>query len=352
MQKKFVMKKILVIEDTAEIRDNVMEYLSLANYKVFAAENGKQGIITALAEQPDLIICDIMMPELDGYGVFHALHKNELTRNTPFIFMTAKSEREDFRKGMELGADDYITKPFSGTELLNAVEGRLKKTQQLIQDLVPATKKAPVENLKEDLSQLTSGRNINKYKSRQVIFSEGNRPVCVYFVKKGKVKTFKTNDDGKGLVVGLFSAGDFLGHIALLENCNYRETAEAMEATELAIIPKDDFVQFVNNHSEANRMLMQMLAKDIGEKEEQLIGLAYNSLRKKVAAALLTVYNKYHDNETENFSLNISRESLAALAGTATESLIRTLTDFKNEKLIDLKEGIIFIPNIKAIQKI
>lgn len=346
------MKKILVIEDMAEIRDNVAEYLSLANYKVFAAENGKQGIITAITERPDLIICDIMMPELDGYGVFHALHKNELTRNIPFIFMTAKSEREDFRKGMELGADDYITKPFSGTELLNAVEGRLKKNQQLIEDMVPAEKKAPVENLKESLNQLTSDRNINKYKSKQVIFSEGNRPLCVYFIKKGKVKIFKTNDDGKDLVVGLFNAGDFLGHIALLENSNYRETAEAMDATELAIIPKDDFVQFVNSHPEANRMLMQMLTKSIAEKEDQLIGLAYNSLRKKVAAALLTIYNKYHDDSIENFSLNISRDSLAALAGTATESLIRTLTDFKNEKLIDLKEGIIFLLNIKALQKI
>lgn len=346
------MKKILVIEDMAEIRDNVSEYLSLANYKVFASENGKQGIVTALTERPDLIICDIMMPELDGYGVFHALHKNELTRNTPFIFMTAKSEREDFRKGMELGADDYITKPFSGTELLNAVEGRLKKTQQFIEDILPAMPRTQGVNLKESLDQLTSDRNINRYKSKQVIFSEGNRPVCVYFVRKGKVKIFKTNDDGKGLVVGLFNAGDFLGHIALLENSNYRETAEAMETTELAVIPKDDFIQFVNDHPEANRMLIAMLAKNITEKEDQLIGLAYNSLRKKVATALLTVYNKYHDSAIDNFSLNISRENLATLAGTATESLIRTLTDFKNEKLIDLKEGVIFILSIKALQKI
>lgn len=348
----FVMKNILVIEDMAEIRDNVSEYLSLANYKVFTAENGKQGIIAAITQRPDLIICDIMMPELDGYGVFHALHKNELTRNIPFIFMTAKSEREDFRKGMELGADDYITKPFSGTELLNAVEGRLKKNRQLIEDMLPAMPKAQDVNLKESLDQLINDRNINRYKGKQVIFSEGNRPVCVYFVKKGKVKIFKTNDDGKGLVVGLFNAGDFLGHTALLENSNYRETAEAMEATELAIIPKDDFVQFLNTHPDANRMLMQMLAKNIAEKEDQLIGLAYNSLRKKVAAALLALYNKYHDNDPENFSLNISRENLATLAGTATESLIRTLTDFKNEKLIDLKEGVIFLLNIKALQKI
>ena len=80
---------------------------------------------------PDLIICDIMMPVLDGYGVLHAVHKNTTIKNTPFIFLTAKTERSDFRKGMELGADDYITKPFEGIELLNAVESRLKKTDLL-----------------------------------------------------------------------------------------------------------------------------------------------------------------------------------------------------------------------------
>jgi len=125
------MKKILLIEDNDDIRENTAEILELANYKVVTAPNGKVGIETALAEQPDLIVCDIMMPVLDGYGVLHALHKNEAVKNIPFIFLTAKTERSDLRRGMELGADDYITKPFSGTELLNAIEGRIKKADLL-----------------------------------------------------------------------------------------------------------------------------------------------------------------------------------------------------------------------------
>ncbi|HTH32036.1 MAG TPA: response regulator, partial [Lacibacter sp.] len=125
------MKKILLIEDNDDIRENTAEILELANYKVVTAANGKLGIETALSEQPDLIVCDIMMPVLDGYGVLHALHKNESVKNIPFIFLTAKTERSDLRRGMELGADDYITKPFSGTELLNAIEGRLKKADLL-----------------------------------------------------------------------------------------------------------------------------------------------------------------------------------------------------------------------------
>ncbi|MEO7045074.1 MAG: response regulator, partial [Ferruginibacter sp.] len=106
------MKKILLIDDNDDIRNNTAEILEISNYDVVTAENGIIGVQKAIEHKPDLIICDIMMPELDGYGVLHAVHKNEAIKNTPFIFLTAKTERTDFRKGMELGADDYITKPF------------------------------------------------------------------------------------------------------------------------------------------------------------------------------------------------------------------------------------------------
>jgi CRP/FNR family cyclic AMP-dependent transcriptional regulator len=128
------MKKILLIEDNEDIRNNTAEILQLSNYNVIVAENGKVGVEKAIECKPDLILCDIMMPVLDGYGVMHAIHKNDALKNTPFIFLTAKSERSDFRKGMELGADDYITKPFNGTELLNAVDSRLKKIELLRQE--------------------------------------------------------------------------------------------------------------------------------------------------------------------------------------------------------------------------
>src|SRR6185436_2242116 len=131
------MKKILLIEDNDDIRNNTAEILELSNYKVIVAENGKIGAEKAIEHKPDLIICDIMMPELDGYGVLHAVQRNDAIKNTPFIFLTAKTERSDLRKGMESGADDYITKPFDGTELLNAVSSRLKKIDLLKQDIRP-----------------------------------------------------------------------------------------------------------------------------------------------------------------------------------------------------------------------
>src|SRR5688500_19068009 len=122
------MKKILLIEDNLEVRENTVEILSLANYNIVSAENGKIGVELAQKEKPDLIICDIMMPELDGYGVLHILNKKKETAGIPFIFLTAKTEKTDIRKGMNLGADDYLTKPFDDTDLLNAIEARLRKS--------------------------------------------------------------------------------------------------------------------------------------------------------------------------------------------------------------------------------
>src|SRR6476620_131370 len=121
------------MEDNKDIRENIAEILNFAGYGVIKAENGKIGIEMATREKPAIIICDIMMPELDGFGLLHLLRKNPETQHLPFIFITAKTERSDFRKGMEMGADDYIMKPFTQIELINAVESRLKKVEILNQ---------------------------------------------------------------------------------------------------------------------------------------------------------------------------------------------------------------------------
>src|SRR5471030_1618817 len=122
-------KCILIIEDNNDIRESTAEILELAGYNVKQASNGKTGVDLAQQHKPDVILCDIMMPELDGYGVLFLLGKNPDTATIPFIFLTAKAERVDFRKGMEMGADDYLTKPFDDMELLNAIESRLKKKE-------------------------------------------------------------------------------------------------------------------------------------------------------------------------------------------------------------------------------
>jgi len=350
------MKKILLIEDNDDIRENTVEILELANYKVIFAANGKIGVEKALQEKPDLIICDIMMPVLDGYGVLHAVHKNDAIKNTPFIFLTAKTERNDFRKGMELGADDYITKPFEGTELLNAVDSRLKKIDLLKQQLTPGLKGleqlADISFGKNSLHSLAQKSDTNTYRKKEIIFSEGNHPRSLFYVISGKVKTYKTNDAGKELVTELYAAGDFMGFVPLLENTVYKDNAEALEPTELATIAKEDFQDLLNTNPEVSKQLVRLLAKNVSTKEDMLIALAYNSLRKKVAESLIMLQSKYQQAHEEKFSIDISRENLASIAGTATESLIRTLSDFKNEKLIEIANGNITIINKKKLERL
>lgn len=334
------MKKILLIEDNDDIRSNTAEILELANYEVFTAENGIKGIEKAVEVSPDLIICDIMMPELDGYGVLHTVHKNALLKNTPFIFLTAMTERNDFRKGMEMGADDYITKPFTGIELLNAVDGRLKKLDLLKEDLSPGIESIhylmDTASGKDHLKILAEDGNVNRYRKNQIIYSEGNYPNRLFYLIKGKVKVLKSNEYGKELVTELFSAGDFFGYVAMLEGSTYRDSAATLEDCEIATISKEDFDKLISTNKEVTQKFIRLLAKNVSNKEEQLINIAYNSLRKKVADALLTLHKRYYADTAKATTMIISRGSLATIAGTAKESLIRTLGDFRDEKLIEI----------------
>lgn len=346
-------RKILLIEDNEDIRENTAEILELSNYDVATAENGKVGVEKALAQKPDLIICDIMMPVLDGYGVLHLIHKNEQLAGVPFIFLTAKSERTDLRKGMEMGADDYITKPFTEIELLNAIESRFKKL-----DLMKKEYSSDPQGLKEMIGELTGSKSLdelageadeNIYKKKQVIYAEGNHPYKLFYVKKGKVKTSMSNEDGKTLTTGLYGDGDFFGYTALIEGTTYKETAEAIDESVICDIPVDDFKVLLKDNNDTSRKIIRLLTNNISEKEEQLLNIAYNSLRKRVATALVTLLRKYGKDKPEPFVINLSREDLANIAGTATESLIRTLSDFKSEKLIDIHGGNITILNEKKL---
>mgnify|MGYP000521764894 CR=1 FL=1 len=347
------MKTILLIEDNKEMRENTSEILELSNYKVFTAENGKIGVEKAQKEKPDLIICDIMMPVLDGYGVLHLLSKKPETANIPFIFLSAKAERSDFRKGMEMGADDYVTKPFDDIELLNAIESRLKKSDLAKKEFEkgPEGFDSFIKEVKsiEALKKLSEKYDTSSYKKKQVIYNEGSTPRAVYFVKKGKVKTFKTNDLGKELINSLYNEGDFFGYLALLEDGKYTDSAMTLEDSEISMIPKEDFYSLVYKSPEVSRKFISILSNNILEREEQLMKLAYNSVRKRCAEALVTLYNKYKKEDEKKFSINISREDLAQIVGTATETVIRTLSDFKDEKLIEVSGSTIAVTNIDKL---
>jgi DNA-binding response OmpR family regulator len=197
------MKDILIIDNNKNILQNTAELLELSNYKVITASSGKAGVEQAIENEPDLILCDIMMPELDGYGVLHMVRKIAELEQTPFIFVTAKTGKSEIRKGMSMGADDYITKPFDTTDLLNTIETRLKKSElvkkriTLCIESVNKTISSPCGD--QILRKFVEGRNVNYYSNRQRIFSENNHALCLYYVQKGSVKVFKTNDGGKEL---------------------------------------------------------------------------------------------------------------------------------------------------------
>lgn len=346
-------RKILLIEDNAELRDNTAEIIELSNYDVITAGDGKEGLALAVKELPDLIICDIMMPILDGYGVIHALQKNELTRNIPFIFFSAKSEKQDWRKGMDLGADDYITKPFTGTELLSAIDRRLKKS-----DLIKSDFGNALEGLKTMLkTQMTDEEflemfkeNTVKFKKKEIIYRDGNKPKSIFYIQKGKARTYKTNEEGKELSIDLLGEGDFLGYLPVLGGTNYTESAETLEESVISELPSTTFEKLLHSNPVVMEKFAKILSNTMIEKERQLLALAYNSLRKKVAESLLTLSEKYKKQGDEIFAMQISRENLASIAGTATESLIRTLSDFKEEKLIDIKDGKIVLLNEKKLK--
>lgn len=346
---------ILLIEDNPEMSENIVSILELANYNVLAAPNGKIGVEIAQQKVPDLILCDVMMPELDGYGVLHILNKRPETAGIPFIFLTAKADKSDFREGMNLGADDYITKPFDGFDLLKVIEIRLKKNSLLksnynndLQDVNAFFSKA--KELKE-FQKLSENRPLRTFKKKDMLFMEGQSPNDLYFISKGSVKTYKMNYDGKELVTDIHKEGSFLGYTPLLEDKPYNETAEALEDTQVAIIPKNDFLMLLYSSKDVARKFIQLLSNNLDETEKRLLDVAYQSVRQRVAGALLQIREKYATPGHEDI-ISFARRDISGLIGTATESLNRTLADFKDEGLIEIMDEGLKILDRKKLERL
>ncbi len=332
------MKKILIIEDNPEVRENIEEILELSGYDTDSAPDGKIGVEKALTNPPDLILCDIMMPVLDGFGTLNILSKKPATSEIPFIFLTAKSEKEDFRRGMNLGADDYVTKPFYKDELLQVIETRLKKWDRLKKQFDKTEKglSAFIDEARgyESLKELSRKHKTQELNRKALLFSEGDFPRYLYFVNSGKMKLFKTNDYGKEYIISISNPGDFFGYTALIKNETYNFSVMAMEDSSVSMIPKEDFLKLLQANRDVSSRFIKMLSDNIAQKEEQLLQLAYDSIRKRVADALLLLKAK-----EDKPMLHILREDLARMVGTAKESVIRMLTEFKNEGLIDIQGG-------------
>jgi len=345
-------KKILIIEDNIDIRENVVELLELAGFIVLEAENGRLGVELAMKQIPDIILCDIMMPELDGYGVLYLLSKNPETSAIPFIFLTAKAEKIDLRKGMELGADDYLTKPFDDIELMNAIESRLKKKETQKNFYSKSLDRLDSLIGKNDglgeLKKIISERKSRQFKKNQVIYYEGDKGNGLHLLISGKVKTVKLTEDGRELMTGILHADEYLGIHAMLTNEPYSDTATALEDCTLCMIPKDSIDQLLHLYPDVSKAFIKLLANDLREKEDQLLQLAYHSVRKRMAETILKLHNQPgHDED----GFKITREDLAAMAGMATETVSRTLSDFKDEGLIEKKGSNIRVLDVSRLTR-
>lgn len=346
------MKKILVIEDTLEVRENICEILELAGYQVDDAPDGKIGVEKAMNNAPDLILCDVMMPELDGFGVLKILNKRAETNKIPFIFLTAKAEKSDFRKGMGLGADDYITKPFDDAELLDAIEMRLKKHEQFAS--ISGNSDEGIKRLfsearaKDEFEKLSEGKETRSFNRKDMVFEAGGVPRWLYLIIEGQVKLYRNNEFGKELITHLYKEGEFFGYFPLINESNFDNSAVALTDSKLRLIPKEDFMLLLYNNREFAAQFIKMLSNSMNSTEQELIELAYSSVRRKVANALVA-FATTQLNQT-NMVIRVSRDNLASRAGTAKETLIRTLSDFKSEGLIDIDGGAISIQDLKKLQ--
>lgn len=350
------MKKILIIEDDTVLRENTAELLGLENYRVFTAANGKIGIEQAKLQNPDIIVCDIMMPEVDGYGVLEAISKNISTQHIPFIFLSAKTEHKEIRKGMDLGADDYLTKPFEEEELLSAIESRLAKAVLIakmgnnLSDGNSSKKVDSIRNLNELKNFFDDNGDLLSFKKGDTIYQDGDHSNKICLILKGVVKSHKMDESGKELITALYKADDFIGFTSFIDNIPYQESASAVENVELAAISKKHLKEVLGKSQNVSLELLNVLTDNLSEVKEQLLQMAYSSVRKKTAQTILQFSKILSEKKGDAFK--ISRSDLASVAGIATESLIRTLSGFKKDGLIEIEGRNIRILDLEKLHGI
>lgn len=341
------MKKILIIEDQLELRENLAEILELAGYQPMTAEDGKKGVQAMRSDRPDLILCDVMMPELDGFGVLKIVNNDPRLMHIPFIFLTAKTELQDMRKGMTLGADDYITKPFDDADLIECIKMRLAKCERLqavTHDTEGIRHFFSEAKANKKIQELSENREVRHLVKKDTIYEKGQRCRYLYHIISGQVKLYQVSDHGKDLITKICGHGDYLALQSVISDLHHLEHAQTMEDTEVLLIPVEDVRTVLFNDRDLAVKLIQMLSAQSSDVQTQLVQLAFGSVREKVAAALI----RLHDIRGERIS--ISREDLAAMAGTAKETVIRTLTDFKSEGMIEVSGHDIVISDLGQLQ--
>lgn len=352
------MRKILIIEDNEVVRENTADLLELSHYTVRTSADGISGIEKAINFIPDLIICDIMMPEMDGYQVLEALQADSKTAGIPFIFLSAKADKSDVRKGMNLGADDYLTKPFEENELLDAIDSRLKRHDFLHKEFsrdmsgFSAFMEHAAAFLNQDYIERIYYSKV--YSQKDLLFMEGNGANFLYYIKKGLVKTYKSTEGGKELITGISQEGDFVGPLSLLNpRGTYLESALILEDSEIYRIPKTDFIHLLRENKVVSKKFIDLISIDLIDAQEQLVNLAYSPVRQRLALMLIKLQRAGLIQDETHKGIDIAREDLAGMVGTATETVIRALSDLKDKGVIQMgKARRILIENPQKLKDI
>lgn len=338
------MKRILLIEDNLDVRETTAELLELEGYDVISAENGKIGVEKALQYLPDLIVCDVMMPIMDGYEAFEKISNNCKTSHIPFIFLTAKAERSDIRKGMKMGADDYLTKPFQPNELNEAIEVRLKRHDFLRKEFSKDVN--GVNDFLNDASKYLDYERISKkyrvkhYEVKDIVFKENKNARYLFFIKSGMIKTYKFTDSGKEFLTGVHNEEKFIGQLSLLHpRGKYLETAEVLHNAEIYEIPKSDFINLLYGTQEVSQKFIEIISNNLIEFQQQLADMAYATVKQRVARTLLSLHNKGVIKDGISEGVDMAREDFAGLVGIATETAIRSLSKLRDQGIIAMGDG-------------
>lgn len=337
------MHKVLIIEDNEPIRENLCEILELADYETHAASDGKEGIQLAYQVKPDLILCDVMMPKLDGFGVLKILKENKNTTDIPFIFLTAKGEKEDFRKGMTLGADDYIPKPFDDVELLETVKYRIERSKRQAKGMssIKKSDKTIAEELRNAIPQAES-KNINV---KEYLFKQDTNPNWLYYIEAGLIKLYHTNEYGKEIIFQIVGPGTYIGFEEIVSDHKYQLSAVCLNDAIVKYYPRNNVEALILEYPSYMVYFSTATIAKYQSSIDRISDMAYDSVRQKVAKSLL-----YFSNVRNGLEIIATRDDLANYAGIAKESFVRMLKEFKEEKLISVKDKKIQIEDMETLK--
>lgn len=347
-------KSILIIEDDEVLRENTKELLEQSEFRIITAANGRIGIEKALKFLPDLILCDILMPQMNGYEVLEHLCNHNPTRNIPFIFISAKTNHDEIRRGMNLGADDYITKPFSEIDLLNAINKRLEKFdvfQESFSNISVYSDKSKNISSLDDFKNLLKLRGENySFKKRSTIYKENENANFVYLIEQGVVKTLKKDYEGKELITGLYKENNLFGFTSFKTQSIYDETAVAMEDIWGYRFSSNNFREIISNNPDLTIEFAELLSENLSDIKDHLLEMAYSSVLKKTTSTILEYIQKIEEEPKD--LINITRNELANVAGISTESFIRSLSQLRKKKIIKLEGRNIRILDLEKLRQL